>query len=180
MNLEQRKIAVTLDNGDLAVMSLLTVGRGNNLPALATWINDAAAGWWRRPDSDAVILDELARTFPERDGDGVPRPQPVRFRRIADDALPVERTYRGAWAEVDGAIVHDMPRARALHLAMFRRARAERLDELDRNWMRATGQGKKHEADEIENERQRLRDLPATLGVEAAQTVEDLKALGGF
>ena len=41
--------------------------------------------------------------------------------------------------------------------------------------MRATGQGKKQEADRIEAKRQALRDLP---DVEGVKTIEELKAIG--
>jgi hypothetical protein len=162
-------------------MSLLTVGRGTTLPAFGYWI-DQSLGWWGRPDSDEVIRDELARTFPKFDvdettGEKIPRPQPTGFRRIKDADLPEDRRYRGAWRDRDGAIVHDMPKARALHLDRVRARRAKKLDELDRDWMRAMGQSKKADADAVEAKRQALRDLPTSLGVEKATTIEELKEL---
>jgi hypothetical protein len=68
-----------------------------------------------------------------------------------------------------------MPKARDLHIQRVRRARGLRLEDLDAKWMRASGQKKQNEADEIESQRQTLRDLPMTLKVEEAQTIEDLK-----
>lgn len=175
--LQQQKIAITMDNGELVVMSFITVGRGNVLPALATWIDEKnAPGWWRREPTDAAILDELCRAFPEKDGDGNARPQPARYRRISDSELPSDRSYRAAWADDGKAVVHDMPKARALHLGKVRAARAAKLESLDRDWMKATGQGKKLEADRIEAERQTLRDLPTELKLDEARTVGELKA----
>jgi len=124
-------------------------------------------------------MAELIKSFPEVAADtGERLSQPVSYRLISDFALPEDRTYRGAWRD-DGAgaqIVHDMGKAREIHLAGVRRARAAKLEGLDRDWMRATGQGKKRDADVIEAKRQALRDLPTTLGVEDAKTIDELKA----
>jgi len=173
MNPEQIKLAITLDDGSLKIMSFLTKGRGASLPEFAEWTE--VDGWWKRDPSDLAILDELARTFPPQDLDGTPRPQPIGFRRISDSELPADRTYREAWKDSGETIVHDMPRARVIHLSRVRVARAAKLDQLDRDWMRATGRGDKAGVLEAEDRRQLLRDLPASLDVESAQTVEDLK-----
>jgi len=121
--------------------------------------------------TDEQIFREVERMY--RD----PRASAIGFRRIDDTDLPTDRTYRDAWADTGaGPLTHDMPRARGLHLARVRLARAKRFAELDSEWMRAAGQGKKADEAAVEARRQALRDLPATLGVEAATTVEDLKA----
>ena len=181
MKLEQIKIAITLDNGDLSVMSFLTVGRGNVLPPLAAWIDEKEhPGWWRREPTDAAILDELVRTFPDTDIDGKARPQPVRFRRIQESDIPADRTYRAAWKDGGaGAIEHDMPKARAIQVGRVRFARNVKLEQLDRDWMRATGQARTADAKAIEASRQELRDLPATMApwVDSAATTEALKAV---
>jgi len=172
--LAQEKIAVTLDNGELTIMSILTVGHGDKLPAMAQWV-DRTEGWWCRKLTDAVILDELSRAFPEKDLDGEPRPQPVRFRRIRDAEVPPDRTYRGAWRDDGESIGHDIGQARKIHLDRIRRARLSRLDQLDRDWMRAVGRGDLDDANRIEADRQELRDLPATLDVDGCRTTDELK-----
>jgi hypothetical protein len=49
--------------------------------------------------------------------------------------------------------------------------------ELDGQWTRATGQGKKAEQDAVEAERQKWRDAPADPRIDVAQTVEELKQI---
>lgn len=208
MTLQQVKLAITLDDGSLSVMSFLTVGRGSVLPYGARWGTDPSsdteedrakgkeAGSWVRPATDANIFEELSRTFPSIDPETkAARPQPVIYRRLADDEMPKDRTYRGAWKDVGtepgrAQISHDMAKAREIHLELVRRARIGKLEELDREFARAAGQkftaedsGDKKaaaafaaEMREVEAERQALRDLPTTIGVERALTVEDLKA----
>ena len=103
----------------------------------------------------------------------------VSYRFIEYWDLPQDRTYRDALKDHGTHIGHDMPKARQIHIGHARIARIPKLEQLDKDWMRATGQNKKAEADTLEAERQRLRDLPATLTplVEAAQTVDDLKLI---
>jgi len=170
MQAEQVFFAITLDNGQTAVMGFFTVQRGPRLPSEALWL-DEDAGWWRREPVDAAVFGEIARAF-------TTGPQPVRYRRLQPGELPADRTFRDALTDNGSKLGYDMARARALHLRRLRVARAPKLDQLDRDWMRATGQGDKKEADRVEAERQRLRDLPATLGVESATTIDELKALG--
>jgi hypothetical protein len=88
--------------------------------------------------------------------------------------VPTDRTYRNAWQHKDGKIGHDIVKAREIHLTRLRKEREPLLVELDGQWMRATGQKKQKEADEIEAKRQQLRDLPVA-EIEAAATVEELK-----
>lgn len=92
---------------------------------------------------------------------------------------PVDRSYRNAWVDDGQAIVHDMPKARAIHLTRLRKQRDAALDALDGPWMRAMGQDNKAEAARIEAERQALRDMPVTLApaIAAAATLDELKAV---
>ncbi len=174
--IQQHKFTITMDDGQLVIMSFVVVGRGNLLPRFASWL-DEKNGWWFRASTDEAVRDEMRRAYPEYDLEGNRRAQPVSHRRIADQHLPTDRTYRGAWRDDGAAIVHDMPKAREIHLRNLRAKRAAKLEQLDRDWMRATGQGKKQEADKLEQERQKLRDLPASIGVDRANTVDELKAL---
>ena len=96
---------------------------------------------------------------------------------VAASTIPTDRTFRDAWKADTGAVVVDMPKARALHLDRIRVARQPLLVKLDADWMKALGQKKTGEADAIEAQRQTLRDLPATVKVAEATTPEDLKQL---
>jgi hypothetical protein len=171
VNNQHVKVAITLDDGRVAIMGFVTVGRGPKPPDGGEWINEAA-GLWKREPSDANIFQEIARTF-------TLGAQPTSYRIVKDDELPTDRTYRNAWKD-DGKgkpLTHDIAKAREIHLRQVREVRGPKLDQLDRDWMRAFGTGDTVEAARIEAKRQELRDLPATLGVDKAKNVEELKAL---
>lgn len=109
---------------------------------------------------------------------------PVSWRFVPNDFVveTTDRTYRDAWKD-DGpgkGIGHDMPKVRTIHLERLRGKRDRKLEELDKTWMRATGQGKKQEADAVEAERQRLRDGPVVWQAQlaVAQTVDEVRRVG--
>jgi hypothetical protein len=122
--------------------------------------------WLREPTAENIDY-EISRipTFA----------QPVTWRLIKPEDIPQDRTYRNALRDRAGRLEHDVEAAKVLHREALRHARAAKFAELDAQWMKATGQGKRAEADAIEAERQRLRDLPADPAIEAATTIEDLK-----
>ena len=167
--------AVTMSDGTLRVLAFNTESRSPTLPYGAVWL-DASSHVWRRPPTADTVRFEMDRSFPACDQLGRPQPQPVSWVRTSAEALPQDRTYRNAWRHDGEQVVHDMPHARRLHLDLVRQARLEQLGRLDRDWMRATGQGKQADAATIEAARQALRDAPATLDVDAATTVDELKA----
>jgi hypothetical protein len=98
---------------------------------------------------------------------------------LPDDWTPPDgnRAYRAAWKLNGSKVEVDMPKARAIHMNYIRRARDKKLAELDPLWMKATGQKKAVEADAIEAQRQKLRDIPQTLDLSQAATPDDLKAI---
>lgn len=169
-------VFITMDSNESHKVMEFQCGpmRSIALPLGAVWIPDQP-GYWTREATDATIFAEIAKSFPAQDTNGVPLPQPVSYKIIEREELPQDREFRDAW-EHDGTTVrHNMPKARTIHLAHLRQARVDALGKLDREWMRATGQGKKQEVDAIEAQRQVLRDLPATLGIAEARTVDELK-----
>lgn len=170
------KIALTMDDGSVAVMMFCTEGRSPTLPFGAAWYNDGS-GLWVRPPTDENIQAELDKAFPGVNQLGIPKSRPVSFALIDDADIPADRTYRNAWELIGKGITHNMEKARAIHLDHVREARTERLGELDRDWMIATAQGDTVAAAAAEAERQVLRDAPATLPVDDAKTVEELKQL---
>lgn len=169
-------VAITMDDGSLAVLAFMTQGRSPTLPWGAVW-SDQAAGHWDRPATDANLLAEITKAFPAVDQLGRPKPQPVRYKIVGAADLPQDRTYRNAWTHDGDKFDHDMARARQLHLDRVRKYRALELDRLDRAWMKANGQGDAKAAKDIETQRQTLRDAPAMLPVEQAATIDQLKAL---
>jgi len=129
-----------------------------------------------REGTVAEIEDEIKRSsvgFP-------PERMPViGWEEIHDEDLP-ERTFRNAWATHGGKkIGHDMPKVRQIHMDKLRGKRDRKLAELDGEWMRATGQGKKTEATAIEKKRQALRDIPQEWGLALEQlgTPEEVGAV---
>lgn len=170
------KIAITMDNDSLAVMLFVIEGRSPTLPVGAEWLADGI-GLWRRPATEGNIAVEIQKAFPLTDQLGRRQPQPVRWKIVTEAELPPNRVYRNAWRHDGKKIYHDMPHARKIHLEQVRQARLEQLGKLDRDWMRATGRGGTAEAALIEAKREALRNLPTTLPLESAKTVEELKAL---
>lgn len=187
MNLthEHVRVAITPGASDptqcVAIMHYTTQGRGDSLPAGATWIDEAGqatddprTGTWRRPATDALIFAAIMRSF-----NGTGRPAPAGYRILADDAvIPEDRTYRGAWMhDGKGAIVHDMARAKAIHQDRLREARAPQLAALDTAYLRADESGDNKAKAEIAKQKQALRDITSSPQIDAAKTVDELKAI---
>jgi len=161
------KVAIIQANDSVAIMSFLILGRGNILPFGAQWADKDEAIWMREATPENIDHEISRIAFIEK---------PIKGYRIIDDTeVPADRTFREAWTDT-GKIEIDMPKAKEVHRNKIRAVRADKLMQLDGEWMRATGQNKKQEADDIEAQRQILRDLPADPRIEAATTPEELKA----
>jgi hypothetical protein len=159
-------IAVTRADGGVSILNIIThfirQPMAEDVPVID--LEDGAV-------PERIVREELEKAF--RPG------EVVSWRQIRAEDIPSAH-YRDAWIDTGSAITHDMGKARAMLLADLRTSRIEQLDALDRDWMRATGRGQAAEAARVESERQRLRDLPATLNeqIEAATTVDQLRAIG--
>ena len=169
-------IAITMTNGTVTVMTFITESRSPTLPVGAIWLNHSTRVWRRAP-TDENIAAELRKAFPVKNQVGIAKPQPVKWTIVEASDLPKDRTYRNAWRHDGQRFTHDMDHARKIHMEHIRHARTEHLGKLDREWMRATGQGDATLAAAIEAERQVLRDIPLTLPLGTATTPEELKAL---
>jgi hypothetical protein len=99
----------------------------------------------------------------------------VAWRVIAYEDIPKDRTYRGALKDDGMRLHHDMPMAREIHKAHLRVSRIQALMDLDVEYQRADEQNDKDEKARVVKLKQELRDLTAHPGIEAAQTVEELK-----
>lgn len=157
---EVQVIALTFANGSVGIMRFVT--------------HDPRAGW-RREASDENIFREIAKLEQTMAGGPDAHRVPVEsYRRITEADIPRDRTFRDALVDIDSA--YDMVKARAIQLRRVREARVPKLEQLDREWMKATGQGDTAEVRRIEVARQALRDLPAALDVDTARDVTELKA----
>lgn len=98
---------------------------------------------------------------------------------MADDWKPPEgREFRNAWTLTDdGGIVVDMPKARDIQRDRIRFERAPDLQRLDVEALRKLSAGDQASADEIEKQKQRLRDAPAHPAIEAAKDPDELAAI---
>jgi hypothetical protein len=86
--------------------------------------------------------------------------------------------YTGAWQDDDkGPLKFDMPKAREIHRNWLRRDRALAFVELDAAYLRADEAGDKSEKERIAAEKQRLRDITRLPAIEAATTIDELKAI---
>lgn len=103
----------------------------------------------------------------------------VSWRFVADDYGNEDRTYRNAWKDAPGRSKpdHDMPKAREIHRAYLRRARLAEFCRLDHDYRLADEANDQAAKKTIGTERQKFRDVTEDPRIEAAQTVEELKAL---
>lgn len=159
-------LSVTLEDGSQVIHYFMTTGRGSQLPTKAYWSGPMQ---WKRDPVDEVIVENLNNAFADRPW--------VSWRKLSTGDIPEDRTFRDAWVDDGKTITHDMAKAKELKRAHLRHERAALFPGLDGQWSRAFGQGNKAEADAIEARRQALRDAPADPRIDAATTVEELKAV---
>ncbi len=102
-------------------------------------------------------------------------------RNMEDSAIPKDREFREAWADItpEPMIDIDMVKARAIHLNRIRVKRNVELARLDIEAIRAEDMGLVDELTKIKAKKQILRDLPQTIQIDLdkAKTVEELKAI---
>lgn len=151
---EQIKVAVKTDDGGVVIMSIV-INDGQNVVQEPTteYIN-------------AEITRSSAHGWPGK---------PISWRRIEDTELP-DRHWRGAWEDT-GRLTVNMDRAREVHMGDIRRARDQKLLELDRAYLLADELRNDLEKRRIATQKQRLRDLPQIFDLTVAKTPDELKAL---
>jgi len=88
--------------------------------------------------------------------------------------LPEKLRFRNAWRQKGDGFEILLAESRKLVLTEIRRVRARKLDELDKQWLRAKGQKKENEAEQVEAKRQALRDLPQTANLERFNSIDEL------
>lgn len=159
-------LSVHLEDGTFVIHYFIVTGRGSLLPKGAFWSGPYT---WTREPTDENIEDNLHNSFHDRPY--------VSWRRLSKGDIPADRTFRNAWEDNGQEIVHNLDKAKDLKRDYLRHERARAFPQLDAQWMRAVGQKRTQEAADIERRRQALRDAPADPRIDAAKTVEDLKAI---
>jgi hypothetical protein len=99
----------------------------------------------------------------------------ISWREIAETDIPADRTFRVALTDNGVQLTHDMPKARDIWRDKMRAARASLFANLDEQLMQALERGQPTAA--IAARKQALRDVTADPAIEAAQTLEQLKAV---
>lgn len=168
METKQQFISITLSDGSVAVMGFITQGRGSDLPWGAVWTNEP--GWWTREASDVNVFAEISRMdF----GEGR---QAAGYRRINPEDIPQDRTYRNALKDDGQKLDFDMAKAREIHKDRIRRARVMLFVENDIALRDADLEKDNAKLNKAKKKRDDLRDATEYAGIEAAQTIEELKA----
>jgi len=105
----------------------------------------------------------------------------ISHRQMPDDAIPTDRTFRNAWADItpELTIDIDMVKARDIHLNSIRIKRNAELSKLDIQATKAQDIGDAETLTQIRARKQELRDLPVTLAptLASAASVDALKAI---
>lgn len=158
-------IAIECADETIAIMSFVT----------CEYNADGSVRWARDP-VPSQIEAEIAKSSKSIALEKLPFKS---WRRVERSEIPEDRTFRNALRHDGTRFHHDMAHARRLHMADLRHEREKKLEQLDRDWMRATGQGRMQEAVAIEAKRQMLRDFPVTKAaeIEGARTTDELKGI---
>jgi hypothetical protein len=106
--------------------------------------------------------------------DRVPIQNPDAVATIADITLPDRDYLRNSWTFDGSNVVHDMPKARVIHLAEIRRVRDEELVKLDVPWMKAVEAGDTAAQATLQTQKQTLRDIPSTFDITTGITTPEL------
>jgi hypothetical protein len=156
-------ISITCADDSVAVMAFVTTDyTSKGIPR------------WSRPAADAEVEKEIARAATTFDSSKLPIKG---WRFIAREEIPADRTFRDALVDDGVKLKHDMPRAREIHRAHLREARALALAGLDVEYQRADETGDKDKKAQVVALKQQLRDITQHPGIEAAQTTDELKAV---
>jgi hypothetical protein len=100
------------------------------------------------------------------------------WRIVPDDFADTDRTFRNAWKDGrNGKPDHDMPKAREITRIHLRKERLKEFCRLDHVYRLAEEAGDQEVKREVATVKQKFRDVTDDPRIEAAQTVEELKAL---
>lgn len=179
----EQPICITRADGRVSVMQIITQAPLKCFaPADAIangFVLNEAGDTWVGGITDWGVENEIARTFPGEKVQG--------WRRMTTDEVAdyfAAGEFRGAHTDDGGKLAIDMDKARGIVRAQVRAARGARFEHLD-NAMKpleakaligSLTAAEKLAVSGIEAQRQALRDAPANPAIDAAKTIEDLKA----
>jgi hypothetical protein len=115
--------------------------------------------------------DEVAK-HPEAE-----RAKVVSIRLLGNNDVPPDRTFRDAWTHDGKTIVHDMVKAKSILREALRRQRECMFAALDVDYQRADERGDAAAKAAVAQRKQKLRDVTKNPLIDAAASVDDLKAL---
>ena len=96
---------------------------------------------------------------------------------IGRNAVPQDRTFRGAWEWAGDKVGTNMPKARDIHREHLRKLRAPKLAALDVEYQRADEANDNKAKADIAKKKQALRDVTADPAIDAAETPDQLKVV---
>lgn len=163
---EGQFVAITFQDGSVGIMNFILDPNVPNPESLIGF--NAETG--RREATPEAIQAEI-------DKSSFSRSPAVSWRLIEQNAPPNDRTYRDAWKDDGKAIVHDMDKAKEIHRNILRAERATAFTDLDVQFMVALEQNDSATAQQVTAEKQTLRDITDDPRIDAAATIDDLKAL---
>lgn len=143
---------------------------------------------WRTSDGAVLISSPAVRLDGETDSEQLQRtaeeilqkgvvPAGSTWHAAQDADIPADRTFRKAWSSDGTKLQVDMAKARAVHMDRIREVRDKKLTALDVETIRALGKDNTARRDEVEAEKDTLRDLPQTFDLTIANTPEELNKL---
>lgn len=148
-------VAITFDDGSVGRMQLFHREPQDGLER--TWADDDIAA-------------EVARSVFQR--------RPMTWRRCELSDFPVEHhEFRGAWTDNGKVIGVDMEKARAITRDRLRMERTPLLAAKDIESIKAIEAGDATSLEAVAAEKQRLRDITTLPAIDAAKTLDELKAI---
>lgn len=171
-------IGIERGDGTVAHMAFQTDGRFPSKPIGVGWAQFGNGTWGRAP-TDASIQAEVDRQ--SRAWAALGDAAAASWKRLSGaehETFNRHRHHRDALEMVGGVIRHNMPKARELHRHLLRHQRAEKLLILDAAFNGATARGDQARAAALEAIRAELRDLTDDPRIDAAQTIDQLVAVG--
>ena len=138
---------------------------------------------WKVYDPTPAYIGSLIAKY-VNDGHWVGGYAPTGWRFVPNDYLDetTDKTFRNAWKDTPGRGKPDvdMPKARELHREKLRNQRANILDALDADYMKADEANDQATKRAIATRKQALRDITIHPEIDAATTPDELKvaALG--
>lgn len=97
-------------------------------------------------------------------------PEGKEWRIVNESDIPLDRTFRNAWTDDNETetIDVDMNKAQEIHMNNIRKVRDEKLKELDIETLKGN---------DVQDQKQILRDIPQNFDLSGASTPEELKEL---